>query len=387
MKMTERLYNQNAYLRTFQARVLSVSEGKGGYLVETDATAFFPEGGGQGADRGTLGGFEVLDVQEREGRVFHLLGGAPRVGDIVSGEVDFALRFERMQCHTGEHIVSGVLHRLCGAENVGFHLGDIVTLDIDVVVDRATLDRTEDLANEAVFKNIPVEISYPAPEALASMTYRAKLDLTENVRIVTIGDIDACACCAPHVAYTGEIGLIKILEFEKHRGGTRIWMQAGARALRDYREKYRNIAAIGAALSAKQHESAEAVQRLIEQNAQLEYEFKRHRLRSAAARAEGISKTEGSLAVFLDEDASYDELRTLCLAARERVGGIAAALSKCGDLFRYVMSAEKFAVEEHLKPIHAALSGRGGGRGGIVQGTLAADEEAIRAYFASLVLA
>ena len=235
--MTERLYNKNAYLRAFSARVLSVSECMGGYLVETDATAFFPEGGGQGADRGTLGGFEVLDVQEREGRIFHLLGGAPNVGGVVSGEVDFALRFERMQCHTGEHIVSGILHRLYGAENVGFHLGDIVTLDIDVV---------EDLANEAVFKNIPVEISYPAPEALASMTYRAKLDLTENVRIVTIGDVDACACCAPHVAYTGEIGLIKILEFEKHRGGTRIWMQAGARALRDYREKYRNIAAIGA---------------------------------------------------------------------------------------------------------------------------------------------
>ena len=220
--MTEKLYNQNAYLRAFSARVLSVSEGKGGHLVETDATAFFPEGGGQGADRGTLGGFNVLDVQEREGRIFHLLSGAPNVGDVVSGEVDFALRFERMQCHTGEHIVSGILHRLCGAENVGFHLGDIVTLDIDVVVDRATLDRAEDLANEAVFRNIPVEISYPAPEALASMTYRAKLDLTENVRIVTIGDVDACACCAPHVAYTGEIGLIKILEFEKHRGGTRI---------------------------------------------------------------------------------------------------------------------------------------------------------------------
>ena len=385
--MTERLYNQNAYLRAFSARVLSVSETKGGYLVETDATAFFPEGGGQGADRGTLGGFEVLDVQEREGRIFHLLSGAPNVGENVAGEVDFALRFERMQCHTGEHIVSGILHRLCGAENVGFHLGDIVTLDVDVVVDRATLDRAEDLANEAVFKNIPVEISYPAPEVLASMTYRAKLDLTENVRIVTIGDVDACACCAPHVAYTGEIGLIKILEFEKHRGGTRIWMQAGARALRDYREKYRNIAAIGAALSAKQHESAEAVQKLIEQNAQLEYEFKRHRLRSAAARAESIPATAGSFAVFLDEDASYDELRALCLAAREKVGGITAALSECGDLFRYVMSAEKFAVEEHLKPIHSALSGRGGGRGGIVQGTLAADEAAIRAYFASLVLA
>ncbi len=383
--MTEKLYNQNAYLTTFEARVLSVTETKGGYLVETDATAFFPEGGGQGADRGTLGGFPVLDVQERDGRILHLLGGAPVVGETVTGEVDFSLRFERMQCHTGEHIVSGILHRLYGAENVGFHLGDIVTLDIDKVVDRAMLDRAEDLANEAVFRNLPVEITYPAPETLSLMTYRAKLDLTENVRIVTIEGVDACACCAPHVARTGEIGLIKILEFEKHRGGTRILMQAGARALRDYREKYRNIAAIGAALSAKQHESAEAVQHLIDAGAQLEYEFKRHRLRAAEARAEGISKTEGSLAVFLEEDASYDELRALCLAARDRVGGVTAALSAAGAAYRYVMSSAHFAIEERLPEIHKALMGRGGGRGGIVQGTLGASESEIRAYFEAFI--
>ncbi len=382
--MTEKLYNQNAYLKNFSARVLSVEETKGGYLVETDATAFFPEGGGQGADRGTLGGFDVLDVQERDGKILHLLSGAPTAFESVRGEVDFALRFERMQCHTGEHIVSGILHKLYGAENVGFHLGDIVTLDIDKVVDRAMLDRVEDLANEAVFRNLPVEISYPSPEALTAMTYRAKLDLFENVRIVTIEGVDACACCAPHVASTGEIGLIKILEFEKHRGGTRIFMQAGARALRDYREKYRNIAAIGEALSAKQHESAVAVQHLIDSAAQLEYEFKRHRIRSAEARAESLPKTEGSLAVFLDADASYDELRALCLAAKARVGGITAALSKNGNLYRYVMSARDFAVEERLPEIHKALVGRGGGRGGIVQGTLGAAKDEIVAYFDAL---
>ncbi len=382
--MTEKLYDKNAYLTSFFARVLSVTEAAGGYLVETDATAFFPEGGGQGADTGTLGGFRVLDVKEKDGVIYHLLDGAPPVGDTVRGELDFSLRFERMQCHTGEHIVSGILHSLYGAENVGFHLGDIVTLDIDKVVDRAMLDRAEELANAAVFKNLPVRISYPAPEALASMTYRAKLDLTENVRIVTVEGVDACACCAPHVAYTGEIGLIKLLDFEKHRGGTRILMQAGARALRDYREKYRNVAAIGAALSTKQHETAEAVRHLLEVNAQLEYEFKRHRIRAAEARAETVERTEGSLALFLDADASYDELRALCLAASTRVGGVTAALSRAGTQLRYVMTARDLPIEKRLAQIHAALSGRGGGRGGIVQGTLAADEAAVRAYFSDL---
>ena len=382
--MTEKLYDKNAYLTSFFARVLSVTEAAGGYLVETDATAFFPEGGGQGADTGTLGGFRVLDVKEKDGVIYHLLDGAPPVGDTVRGALDFSLRFERMQCHTGEHIVSGILHSLYGAENVGFHLGDIVTLDIDKVVDRAMLDRAEELANAAVFKNLPVRISYPAPEALASMTYRAKLDLTENVRIVTVEGVDACACCAPHVAYTGEIGLIKLLDFEKHRGGTRILMQAGARALRDYREKYRNVAAIGAALSTKQHETAEAVRHLLEANAQLEYEFKRHRIRAAEARAETVERTEGSLALFLDADASYDELRALCLAASTRVGGVTAALSRAGTQLRYVMTARDLPIEKRLAQIHAALSGRGGGRGGIVQGTLAADEAAVRAYFSDL---
>ena len=383
--MTEKLYNRDAYLSAFDARVLTVSEHKNGFLVETDATAFFPEGGGQGADTGTLGGFQVLDVQEREGHIFHLLDGAPGVGETLHGELDFSLRFERMQCHTGEHIVSGVLHSLCGAENVGFHLGDIVTLDIDRVLDRATLDRAEDLANAAVFRNLPVRISYPTPEQLPSMTYRAKLDLTENVRIVTIEGVDACACCAPHVAYTGEIGLIKLLDFERHRGGTRILMQAGARALRDYREKYRNIAAIGAALSTKQHETADAVAHLLEANAQLEYEFKRHRIRAAEARAEGLSECAGSVALFLDADASYDELRALCLAAKDRVCGVTAALSESDGAYRYVMTASAFPIEERLKEINAALSGRGGGRGGIVQGTLSAQRDAIEAYFATFV--
>ncbi len=383
MKMTEKLYNKDAYLSAFEARVLSVAAAKDGYLVEIEKTAFFPEGGGQGADRGTLGGFSVLDVQERDGKILHLLSGAPTVGETVHGEVDFSLRFERMQCHSGEHIVSGLLHRLIGAENVGFHLGDVVTLDIDKVVDRAMLDRVEDLANEAVFKNLPVEILYPAPEALASMTYRAKLELTENVRIVTIEGVDACACCAPHVKRTGEIGLIKILEFEKHRGGTRIWMQAGVRALLDYREKYRNIAAIGAALSVKQHESAEAVEHLLASFSQTEYEFKRHRMRAAAARADYLSPTEKNFVLFLDENATYDELRALCTAASEKCGGITAALSLFDGVYRYVMSARDFAIESRLGEIHNALFGRGGGRGGIVQGTLAAQREAIEAFFAS----
>ena len=147
--MTEKLYNRDADLCSFDARVLSVTAHERGFLVETDATAFFPEGGGQGADAGTLGTYRVLDVQEREGRIFHLLDGAPAVGACVHGEIDFSLRFERMQCHTGEHIVSGILHSLYGAENVGFHLGDIVTLDIDRVVDRAALDKVEDLASGA----------------------------------------------------------------------------------------------------------------------------------------------------------------------------------------------------------------------------------------------
>ena len=235
--MTTRLFDADSHLRSFTACVLACTENDGKYEVELDATAFFPEGGGQCGDRGTLGGVNVLDTVERGGTILHICAGPLPAGSEVRGEVDAELRFSNMQTHSGEHIVSGIVHRLFGYDNVGFHLDGAATLDFSGELTAEDIARVELLANEAVWKNLPVTARYPSPDELAGLEYRSKLDLTENVRIVTIEGVDVCACCAPHVSRTGEIGLIKITDFMRHRGGVRLTMLAGRRAFLDYRAK------------------------------------------------------------------------------------------------------------------------------------------------------
>lgn len=184
----------------------------------------------------------------------------------MEGELDWPLRFRRMQCHSGEHIISGLAHSLYGCTNVGFHLGENeVILDFDKELTAEQLEQLETLANQIVAENRPITAEYPDPEVLKTLDYRSKLDLTENVRIVTVEHCDVCACCAPHVSRTGEIGVIKLLDAMRHRGGIRIWMAAGSMALEDYRVKQKNVAAISAALSVKQPEAAQGVERLLKE--------------------------------------------------------------------------------------------------------------------------
>ena len=289
--MTTKLYYENAYVKEFDAEILSVTSREDGrFDVVLSATAFFPEEGGQSSDTGTVGVARVSHVFEEDGIVHHIVDADPGSG-IAHCTLDFDTRFEKMQCQSAEHILCGIIHRIFGLENVGFHLGaDEVTFDVDGVLTREDLDRVEDLANEAVFANIPIETSFPSTGELKELVYRSKLDLTEGVRIVKIGNVDSCACCAPHVAYTGEIGLIKILDFEKHRGGLRIIMTAGRRALHDYRVKYANIKQISAILSEPQHDTAAALVRFSADFEETRARLKASRLelaREIARREEG----------------------------------------------------------------------------------------------------
>ena len=218
--MTERLYDADSHLFSFRAVVTGCEETVGGWLVTLDRTAFFPEGGGQRADTGTLGGARVLDVQERGDGIFHLVSAPLPVGEPVEGRLDAGQRLRRMQNHSGEHIVSGLAHRLFGLENVGFHMGERdMTVDLSGELTAAELEELETRANEAVRANLPVRAWFPGPEELAVLDYRSKKELTGEVRLVEIKGVDLCACCAPHVSRTGEVGLIKLLSAERHRGG------------------------------------------------------------------------------------------------------------------------------------------------------------------------
>ncbi len=379
--MTKKLYYDDAYINEFSADVLSVTEEGCRYAVVLDRTAFFPEEGGQYADSGYIAGAPVSDVREIDGVIYHYTDEPVSVGASVHCSINFSERFSNMQCHSAEHILSGFFKRLYDLDNVGFHLGTHeVTMDINGALTREELDRVELLANEVVFANVPITAYFPSQEELSALSYRSKLDLTENVRIVKVGEYDTCACCAPHVASTGEIGLIKLLNFEKHKGGLRIYMAAGSRALDDYRDKLSNVQRISALLCEPQSTVADAVIRQLDETENLRRTLKNARMKIVAYEAEKIPVTSGNYVCFLD-DMTSDELRELCNLAHSKVSGILLALSGKEGEYRYTACSDDPGFAETVRSANTALSGRGGGRGILAQGTFYTVKENIEKYF------
>ncbi len=379
--MTEKLYYKDAYIKEFDAAVLSSVEMEDGtFDVVLDKTAFFPEEGGQSSDKGYIGASRVTDVQERAGVVHHYCRSSVE-GSTVRCVIDFDERFEKMQCHTAEHILCGIMHRLYGSENVGFHLGDDdVVFDVDTVLTREQLDEVRALANKAVYENRAVSTHFPSPEEITALQYRSKLDLKENVRIVNIEGYDSCACCAPHVSFTGEIGTIAILDFEKHRGGTRIHMLAGARAERDYAKRYGVIKKISALTSEPQETVADAVENLVKTLENTRQNLKMARLKESELRAELLPQSDSNAVVLLG-DYTVPELIDFSNAALSKVGGMLVALAGSDGDFKYVISSRTCDVRSKAKEINAALAGRGGGRPEMIQGSFASSLAEIEAYF------
>ena len=396
---TIRLFDQNSHTYTFDATVLSCATGGSPdtLAVILDATAFFPEGGGQYPDPGTLGGCPVTDVQEHEGIITHTvsishLKVAPHPfekGAVVTGELDASTRLVRMQNHSGEHIVSGIVHRLYGYRNVGFHLGDgDVTLDFNGVLTRDQLNAIEDEANAIVAACLPITAYYPSPDELSTLSYRAKLALTEGVRIVRIGTADdpkdLCACCAPHVDNTGEIGLIKLLNFIHYKGGVRIHMLCGSWALTDYRRRYTAVATMAAAMSVKQEEVVAGFERM-----QAEIEGHKKVISTLRGKLEAytvaaITPTEGSLCIF-DEGLEATEMRRLLNAAAEKCGRLCGVFSGSDEEgYRFVIGRGDPAMDlkPRIKEINTALSARGGGSSEMLQGSCTATRAVIEAFFA-----
>ena len=380
--MTEKLYYIDAYIKEFDATVTdSFTEGEK-HVVILDSTAFFPEEGGQSSDTGVIGDARVIDVHEKDGIIRHFVDKPLVKGEKYACKIDFDDRFEKMQCHTAEHIISGAIKRLYGFDNVGFHLGATeVTMDINGYLTREQLDEIELIANRAVFDNVPIKTYFPKSEALSTLEYRSKLDLTENVRIVEVEGYDMCACCAPHVAYTGEIGLIKILDFEKHRGGLRINIAAGYRALRDYREKYSNVLKISAIFSEPQATVAKAAKNFNSSYEDLKCRLKIAGLNNARLEAKLIENTDASLVCHYP-DMSMDELREFVNSAKDKVGGILVAINGNDGDYKYIMTSKSVDLSPIYKRINSDLCGRGGGRDNMIQGSFATGFESIRKYFA-----
>ena len=382
--MTEKLYYLDSHLFEFEATVLAAREEKRGWEIVLDRTAFFPEGGGQPADTGMIGRARVLDVHEREGEIRHLCDRELAPG-VYACAVDREKRLRRMQNHSGEHVFSGLTHQKYGAENVGFHMAaDCMTIDFDKELSFEQLSEIEYEANLAVRANIPVRTFYPSPEELKVLEYRSKKELAGAVRIVEIAGIDRCACCAPHVRATGEIGAIKLLTAERHRGGVRLSLICGMDALDDYRRKQDSAAAISALLSAKRDEIAPAVERLLESEAKLKERASILGMRCAAMRAEAIAPTEGNICIF-DEGLSEAAARELVNRLTEKTGGVAALfLADGAGAWRYIIGSRRVDLRSAAKAINAGVSGRGGGRPEMIQGSAAASEQEIASFFERL---
>ena len=387
--MTEKLFYEDSYIKEFQARVLSCRERNGGYQAVLTRTAFFPEGGGQSADTGFLYTKEgeeirVTDVHEKDGVVYHHISQPVQEGTEVRGKLDFQERFSKMQQHTGEHILSGLVNRHFGYRNVGFHLGtQEVTMDYDGVLTEEDLRQIEYEANEAVAENIPVKVLYPSKEELKNIIYRSKIEIEGQIRIVQIPGYDSCACCAPHVKETGSVGLIKIVGAVHYKGGMRVSILCGFRALEDYRMKERNVAEISNLLSAKQEDTAQAVEHLGQELNRQKEKNKALQERYVALCLENIRKNkEPEENIFLfEEELDPAARRDFVNKAMEMTQGLAGVFVGADDSgYQYVLGSRRPDIQETGKKLNARFQGKGGGRPPMIQGSLKGNEQEIREF-------
>lgn len=380
--MTTKLYDENSYLTEFDAVVTLSEKTESGYKITLDRTAFFPEEGGQCCDRGEIDGVPVTNVEISGDEIYHYVDQPFETGQKVNGRIDFNLRFRNMQNHSGEHIICGIAHSLFGYENVGFHLGeDIVTMDLSGELSDSDISKIETMANEAVAKNMPVVAFYPSSEELKKLEYRAKGEIEGDVRIVTIGDVDSCACCAPHVKQTGEVGIIKVIDSMRHRGGMRLSILCGFDALSDYNNRQKEAKEISNLLSVPQSEIASGVKKLNSDLQSLKAKISDMKKQIVRITVESAKTDKDSLCLFF-EDMDMDGLRFGANLLLEKKVSFGALLS--GDDvngYSYVLVTADGDISAYTKSANEALSGRGGGKGPMSTGRFSAKSSDIEKYF------
>lgn len=379
---TEFLYYADVHETEFTGTVLSCEkdEKKGLYKVVLDRTAFFPEQGGQKADRGTLDGQEIVDVTIKNDVISHLVKEPVEEGKVISGSVDWERRFDFMQQHTGEHMLSGLVHKRFGWDNVGFHLSETeTTLDFSGPVPFEVLDELETEVNRLIFKNLPVKVGFPEAEILKTLDYRSKLELTENVRIVEIPGVDMCACCAPHVDSTAQVGMLKIIEAQNYKGGVRLHIACGMRALKDMRGKQKNIEEISVLLSAKQNEVAEAVKRLKEKAGEADAQKAALGKKLLSLEAAMLPGPETSSdAVLFTGEADQNAMRQTVNGLMERYSGLVGVFSGNEESgWRFILGSSSIDCGALAGELRKKGFKCGGGKG-FLQGSASGTEEALR---------
>jgi len=371
------LFYENAYLTDFQAIVLSCEPDRKGYAVILDATAFYPEGGGQPYDTGTIDEARVLEVHRKGDEIIHYTDRALEIGKKVSGKIDFDRRFDLMQQHSGEHVFSGLVHRHFGYDNIGFHLGEKeVVLDFSGPLSAEEVKMIEEETNRMIQRNIPVLVSYPSEEELSVLDYRSKKELQGKVRIVSIEDCDVCACCGTHVRNIGDVGYAKAVSLMNKRGNARVSVLFGKRAVDHMAKIYDEAEAVSVLISKNPLQIAEGVKHLQEETFTLKQQLNLLYTKQFERRFEEAENT--GLFITFEEGCSMDLLRRFCdeMCAKAEVS--AGLLKKADEDYQYVIISRTVDLKEKSKILNEKLGGRGGGSKEMVQGSLHADEERIK---------
>ena len=378
--MTVKLYDTDSYLSEFDCKVTSLYSDKNYIYIETDRTAFFPEGGGQTCDKGSFNGINVENIQIIDGKIVHFVKNSDENAEkikentILYGKIDMKKRFSDMQQHSGEHIFSGIVNSLYGYNNVGFHLGsEIVTLDFDGELNEDDICKVENLVNEAIWKNLEIKILLPSAEELKQIKYRSKIEIEGQVRIVEIPNVDVCACCAPHVKYTGEIGIVRVVNFERYKGGTRVSILCGERALLDLRHKLKQNRLVSNLTSSKQDETAVAVERLKNENDKLKYDLIGMTRDFLTLKSQSIEEAEKI--IIFDDKLQGKLLQDFTLSLMDKAGKFAACFCGENGSYRYCIVSSKINLQGLAKALNTEFSGRGGGKPEIVQGSLTAESQ------------
>lgn len=378
----ERMYFVNQYQTEAEAQVLSCGAAEGGWRVTLDRTIFYPTGGGQPCDLGKIGSARVLDVSEAGDEILHLCDKPLAVGETVSCKIDWTRRFALMQQHSGEHIVSGIIHSRFGYDNVGFHMGsEAITIDYTGEITPQELKEIELAANEAIWKNIETEIFYPDADTLAVLPYRSKKALTGAVRIVRFPDLDTCACCGLHVARTGEIGLVKLLSVTRFHAGSRIELLCGRQALSYLSAVYDQNREISALLSAKPLQTAGAAARQKEELGAAQYRITQLENRLFSQKAAALAG-KGDVLLF-EAPMQSASVRRLADAVLAVCGGRCAVFAGADGAYQYAIGTQQDDLREFCRAMNAALQGRGGGKAGFVQGSVSASRSEIESFFSN----
>lgn len=368
---TIQIYKQNPYKQKFEATVLACNESKKGYEIILDQTAFFPEGGGQYGDQGFLNDIEVLDTQIEGGVILHKTKQPLSVGTKVCGQLNWERRYGFMQNHSAEHMMSGLIHMTYGYDNVGFHLGEEeMTLDFNGMLSMEQLLQLEQQVNDKIWGNIPIVESYPTKEEEKKLNYRSKKEVEGALRIITIEGVDCCACCAPHVKMSGEIGLVKVIGVQKNKMGVRVTMLAGKRALLDYESKHEQIIKVGQLLSIPPEQTMETVKKLQEEKQQLEHELLGLKLKLLQNTADSVIPENG-IACMQTKELSGKEIRELCNYLMEKATiGVVLNQKEEKEEVQYTIGSKNIDVRTASTMLKEQLNGRGGGTAQMVQGTL-----------------